>query len=108
MEQKELDGLALSCAVHTTIFGKDKGKKRREDGVCRLTGEAFSYRSESEAFSIPTESLPALAFSCGQAFALYHQEELHYFYPASQPQQAARWALIVDLMEENRREQKKS
>ena len=107
MEQKELDGIALSCEVHTTIFGKDKGKKRREEGVCRLTEEAFSYKSESEAFSISTESLPAMAFSCGQEFELYHQDELHYFYPASQPQQAARWALIVDLLEERRKERKK-
>ena len=48
-----------------------------------------------------------MAFSCGQEFELYHQDELHYFYPASQPQQAARWALIVDLLEERRKERKK-
>ena len=103
MERAELDSLSLSCEVNTEIFGKD-GKTRKERGACSLTLEAFSYRSENVTFSIPTENLPALAFSCGKEFELYHDDELHYFYPVSQPQQAARWSLIVDLLKETRKE----
>ena len=77
-------------------------KARMEEGECSLTEEAFSYRSDKTAFSIPTENLPGLAFSCGLEFELYHEGELHYFYPVEDPNQVARWALMVDLMAERR------
>ena len=48
------------------------------------------------------EKLPALAFSCGEEFELYHENELHYFYPLEESKQVARWALAVDLMAERR------
>ena len=35
---------------------------------------------------------------CGEEFELYHGEELCYFYPKETPQQAARWAAVVDRM----------
>ena len=93
--------------MRTLIHGADGGKTRRESGVCRLDAEAFRYCSAQTSFVIPTEKLPALAFSCGQEFELYHEGELYYFYPARQPQQAARWALIVDLLAERRRARRK-
>jgi 1-acyl-sn-glycerol-3-phosphate acyltransferase len=102
-ERGELDALALFCAVDTKIFDQH-GRPRRETGECRLTREAFSYRSASEEFDISTANLPALAFSCGTEFELYHGGELHYFYPKTQPQQTARWALAVDLLAQQRRE----
>ncbi|MCR4607468.1 MAG: hypothetical protein K5771_07070, partial [Oscillospiraceae bacterium] len=64
--------------------------------------EAFSYCSDNTAFSIPTGKLPALAFSCGKEFELYHEGELYYFYPTENRQQVARWALLTDLMAERR------
>ena len=106
-ERASLDSVSLETPVRTLIHGADGGKTRRESGVCRLDAEAFRYCSAQTSFVIPTEKLPALAFSCGQEFELYHEGELYYFYPARQPQQAARWALIVDLLAERRRTRRK-
>ena len=105
MERSELAFLKLSCSVHTTVFGANGGKKRRERGVCTLNPEEFTYQSDQISFSIPTASLPALAFSCGKEFELYHKGELYYFYPDMDPQQVARWALAVDLLAEKRRKE---
>ena len=103
MEKEELGALSLRAEVRTKIFGADGGPIRWEKGVCTLDTEAFRYRSDREVFEIPTEKLPALAFSCGEEFELYHDDELHYFYPQKDPAQAARWALAVDLLAEERR-----
>ena len=102
-ELAELDTLRLQTNVRTLIHGKDGGKSRNEKGVCTLTPTAFTYCSESVEFMIPTERMPALAFSCGEEFELYHDGELYYFYPEEEPRQVARWALTVDLLAERRR-----
>lgn len=101
-ERRELDGFRLDCAVRTKIFGANGGPVRWEEGECTLTTEAFSYRSHSMSFEVPMDRLPALAFSCGEEFELYHADELCYFYPKEQPKQAARWALLVDLLHERK------
>lgn len=98
MEAGELDALCLRAEVGAKIFGANGGPVRREDGVCTLDAERFCYRSANAAFEIPVEKLPALAFSCAEEFELYHEGELHYFYPKTDPVQAARWALAVDLL----------
>ena len=103
LEARELDTLSLRAAVKTKIFGADGGPVRREKGECTLDTKAFRYRSETEDFTIPVEKLPALAFSCGEEFELYHEGELHYFYPLEEPRQAARWALAIDLMAQKRK-----
>ena len=103
IEAENLDRLALHAAVRTKIFGADGGPIRWENGECTLDTEAFRYRSDTEAFEIPLAKLPALAFSCGEEFELYHDNELHYFYPTEEPNQVARWALAVDLMTERRK-----
>ena len=106
MEQAELDSFRLEAAVRTRIYAASGKKDREEKGLCTLTPDVFTYRSERISFSVPTENLPGLAFSCGLEFELYHEGELYFFYPERQPQQAARWALAVDLLSERRREQK--
>ena len=103
MEARELDALSLRAAVRTKIFGANGGPVRREEGECTLDTKAFCYRSGTKSFEIPVEKLPALAFSCGEEFELYHEGELHYFFPLEEPRQVARWALAVDLMAEKRR-----
>ena len=103
LEARELDALSLRAAVRTKIFGAHGGPVRWEEGECTLDPAAFRYRSGTGEFAIPTEKLPALAFSCGEEFELYHGDELHYFYPKEEPRQAARWALAVDLLAERRR-----
>ena len=104
-EAEELDTLVLETPVRTKIFGANGGPLRWEKGICRLDTESFRYRSENESFAIPTAKLPALAFSCGEEFELYRENELHYFYPLEEPKQVARWALAVDLLAERRAEE---
>lgn len=103
LEEPELSELTLRAEVETKIFGAGGGPTRRERGVCTLDKDAFRYRSDSVDFAIPTERLPALAFSCGEEFELYYEGELYYFYPTEQRQQCARWALMADLLTERRR-----
>lgn len=104
-EKKELaeKPLCLEAKVKTKVFDENGHTVCREAGECRLTKTKFTYRSERETFTIPTENLPALPFSCGEEFELYHQNKLYYFYPETNRQQVARWALIVDLLTESRR-----
>ena len=100
LEEAELDQLSLHAEVKTKIFGADGGPVRWEKGVCTLDAATFHYHSDKEDFLIPTSQLPALAFSCGEEFELYHENELHYFYPLKDPKQVARWGLAVDLLAE--------
>ncbi len=102
MEKDSLPELSLETNVRTKIFEKKGGAARFEEGVCTLTRDRFSYRSDSAELSIPTEKLPAHAFSCSEEFELYHGGELCYFYPKKDPQQAARWAMLVDLLRRER------
>ena len=103
MEERELDTLSLHTAVRTKIFGRNGGPVRWETGECSLDTREFRYCSGAREYTVPVEDLPALAFSCGEEFELYLDNELHYFYPETEPRQAARWALAVDLMAERRR-----
>ena len=103
-ESRLLDDFRLETEVKTVIYGANGSPKRREKGVCTLDPSGFSYRSDSTAFSLSAEKLPALAFSSGAEFELYHENELYYFYPTTQRQQCARWALLVDLLASRRRE----
>ena len=106
LERDTLADFSLRADVRTRIFGANGGAVRREEGVCELTPACFHYRSGSADFTIPTGALPALAFSCGKEFELYHENELYYFYPKEHPRQAARWALLVDLLRKKREEEK--
>ncbi len=103
MEAEEPEGLSLRAEVRTKIFGANGGPVRWEQGLCTLDPAGFRYRSDTQEFEIPAEKLPALAFSCGEEFELYHENELHYFYPLEEPKQVARWALAADLMAERRK-----
>ncbi len=100
MEKPGLDDFSLSCAVRTRIHGANGGPTREERGACFLSPAGFEYRSPAVSFSVPLRDLPALAFSCGEEFELYHKDELYYFYPLEQPLQVARWGLLVDLLNE--------
>ena len=106
IERETLTDFSLRTDVRAKIFGANGGAVRREEGVCELTPERFCYRSDKTAFTIPTVALPAMAFSCGKEFELYHNSELYYFYPKQTPRQAARWALLVDLLRQRREEAK--
>ena len=77
----------------------------RELGKCRLTYDEFSYVSENESFTYTTGQLKALAFSSGQEFEMYHNDEMHYFYPDENKAQVARWAHIVDIIKSEQEQQ---
>ena len=104
-EMRDLDSLKLKTNVNAVIHGAGGGKKRREKGCCTFDKEAFSYSSENVSFSIPTEKIPALAFSCGEEFELYYNDELYYFYPEENRKQVARWGLAADLFFEKRKKE---
>ena len=84
------------------MFPDKNERVRKETGVCTLTKESFTYRSDKTEFTVPTEKIPALAFSCGKEFEIYHDNDQYYFYPTENRQQVARWSLIVDLIREER------
>ena len=104
LEKPGLETFHLQTKVHTRIYGADGGPVRKERGECTLTPQGFRYVSESgrECFRA-MEEMPALAFSCGQEFELYFDGELHYFYPDENRQQTARWALLVDMIQERKK-----
>ena len=102
MEEKEINALSLKAEVTLKVFDDRMKVCKKEDGICTLDKDYFRYRSDTEDFSIPTEKLPALAFSCSKEFELYHNDRLHYFYPKEDPVQAARWALAVDILTSRR------
>lgn len=102
LEAPDLDSFELHAKVKTKIFGEFGGPIRWENGECHLNAGEFRYHSDKEDFTIPMEEIPALAYSCNEEFELYHNNELHYFYPEENRQQAARWALLVDMLAERR------
>ena len=100
MERAELTALHLETPVRAVMFQEKGPRKIRSDGVCTLTREAFSFRSDKEDLSVPLSQLPALPFSCNEEFETYFHENLYYFYPAQNRRQVVRWALLVDLLHE--------
>ncbi len=99
-ERAELDTLHLETPVQAVMFREQRPRRVRSEGVCTLTRECFSFRSKDEDLSVPLSQLPALPFSCNEEFETYFHENLYYFYPTENRRQAARWALIVDLLHE--------
>lgn len=105
LEKAELSELRLEADVDTVIY-RDTGRYRtRERGHCTLTGEGFSYRSDSVCFTVGFDALPALPFSVNAEFETYYNGDLYYFYPTENRRQVVRWALIVDLIKELRDEE---
>ena len=99
-ERAELDDLHLETPVQAVMFREQRPRRVRSEGVCTLTRDCFSFHSKDEDLSVPIAQLPALPFSCNEEFETYFHENLYYFYPTENRRQAARWALIVDLLHE--------
>lgn len=92
----------LTCEADVKIFPDGKSRARKDRGVCTLNKDAFTFRSETIEFSIPTEKIPALAFSCNAEFELYYKNELYFFYPVENRRQCVRWSVMIDLFREER------
>ena len=105
LERAEMlrEGFRLEAEVRTVIFSEKGRYRRRDSGVCTMTSKGFAYRSEKEEFEIDISLLPALPFSCGEEFEVYHDDKLYYFYPKENRIQVARWALFADIIEEARK-----
>ena len=103
LEAGDLDKLDLHAKVRTKVFAENGKVIRKEIGECTLTPEGLGYKSDTSEFLVRMEDMPALAFSCGTEFEVYHNSDLYYFYPVENPQQTARWALLVDMFAERRR-----
>ena len=102
LERAELGELHLQTPVQAVMFQQKRPRKVRSEGICALTREAFSFHSQDEDLSVPLSHLPALPFSCDEEFETYFHENLYYFYPTENRRQVARWALIVDLLNEEK------
>ena len=102
LEEKDLDSLNLTADVKMKVFSDKLRVTKREDGVCTLDKENFKYKSGTEEFTIPVKDIQALVYQAGKRFELYHDGKLHFFYPKENPNQVARWALLVDLINANR------
>ena len=93
------NGINLKCNVKIKKFNIDN-KKLNEigTGICYLNNQEFKYEGNLQvpSFSINMEHLKALAFSCGEEFECYYNDELYYFYPIENKKQCVKWALIVD------------
>ena len=102
---EEVTSITLTDDVKVTASWKIKkfnieNKKLNEEGngICTLTNDSFSYVGDLKVkeFSHDIITLRALAFSCGEEFECYYQNELYYFYPKINKKQCVKWALIVD------------
>ena len=97
VELKDIDNIDLSTDVTTVIYS-NAGKKRKERGFCRLTNEGVTYESSNASFSTPMDKLQGIAFTSGEHFELYFNDEMYYLFPDKDPVQSARWAHIVDII----------
>ncbi len=99
-EKQEIEkGINLSCQVKIKKFNIDNKKlDEKGSGICYLTNNEFRYEGDLKVpkFTIAMDHLKALAFSCGEEFECYYNDELYYFYPIENKEQCAKWALIVD------------
>ena len=98
-ERKHLDNINLECEVKVKKFNIDNKKLDEKGiGVCKLDNDKFTFEGnlKVKSFSIDLEILRTFAFSCGEQFECYYNDELYYFYPVKNPQQCAKWALIMD------------
>lgn len=102
LEIAGLDTFELRTEADTKIFTDGVRRPVRDRGVCTLTKEGFTYSSDRVSFTVPITRMPAVAFSCNEEFELYYEKKLYYFYPVKERRQAARWALITDLLYEVR------
>lgn len=92
-------GINLSCKVKIKKFNIDNKKlDEKGSGICYLTNNEFRYEGDLKVpeFTIAMDHLKALAFSCGEEFECYYNDELYYFYPVEKKEQCVKWALIVD------------
>ncbi len=102
VEKKDLFNVDLMVKVKAKIFNEDFKSFDIDYGVCHLTKEGISYSSLNSDYHIfkAITDLPGLAFSINQEFEFYNNNRLHFFYPEENKIECTRWALLVDLLNE--------
>lgn len=93
------NNINLSCEVKVKKYNIENKKfNEKGTGKCTLTNSCFKYEGDLKVkeFTIDMKMLRALAFSCGEEFECYYNDELYYFYPKTNKQQCTKWALLVD------------
>lgn len=98
------NNINISCDVIVKKFNFADEKLNEEGkGTCYLNNNEFKFVGDLKVkeFTHTIENLKALAFSCGEEFECYFNDELYYFYPIENKSQCVKWALIVDELQKN-------
>lgn len=96
------NNIQLSCDVIVKKYNfNDSSFNEEGKGTCYLNNTEFKFVGDLKVkeFTHKIENLKALAFSCGEEFECYFNDELYYFYPIENKSQCAKWALIVDELQ---------
>ena len=104
-EKPNIHRIKLISNVKLKIFNEDFKGFEIDYGTCILTDQGISYKSNKTDYQLfkSIDDLPALAFSINEEFEFYYQNRLHYFYPIENKKECTRWALIVDLLNEEKK-----
>lgn len=96
------NGLNLKTEVTVKKYNFNNSKLNEiGKGVCYLSNEGFTFEGDLKVgkFSHTFKTLHGLAFTAGEEFECYYENELYYFYPVKDKSLCAQWALIVDEMQ---------
>ncbi|MBO4594851.1 MAG: 1-acyl-sn-glycerol-3-phosphate acyltransferase, partial [Clostridia bacterium] len=101
-EEKNIDGVNIKIDVDVKIFTPGKKKPRKDEGVFRLDKTGVYYESGLSGlkFGYKPSELEAIAYSAGEEFEFYHENELYYFYPKENPAICARISVLFDILRE--------
>lgn len=94
--------ISLSCSVIVKKFNfSDNNLNEEGEGICYLDNNKFVFEGNLKvgSFTHEMKSLSALAFSSGEEFECYYNNELYYFYPKENRSVCCKWALIVDMLQ---------
>ena len=98
VETKGIRDIDLEMDVTSVIYSST-GKKRKENGHCRLTYDGISYKSDNAEFTYKTgDKLKAMIFTSGKHIELYYNDEMYFMTPVTERRQNIRWALMVDII----------
>ena len=102
IELKEIDKLVFDIEVDTVIFSKDMKKKTKDHGIFHFDSNKISYKSSGKDiyFEYETKKIEGIAYSVNEEFEMYHEGQLHYFYPVKDRWICARIALLQELLRE--------
>lgn len=106
-EEKNIDDIKIDIEVDVKIFTPGKKKPGNDEGVFFIDKTGVSYKSKitGTEFGYKVSELEAIAFSAGEEFEFYYENELYYFYPKEHPEICARISMLFDILRE--RETKK-